>query len=180
MKALAQRGLENVFVLYSEFEFSWNDQTVGFFLCWVGVTAVIVQGGLVRPLVKRFGERSILLFATVISGISFLGYAFASDAWMLPAIAAVGALGGLAGPAIQSIITKTVDETEQGEVQGALTSLQGLTSIAAPIVFTSGLFSFFTGPKAPFLFAGAPFLLGAILIFASFFVLLGVFSRHPQ
>ncbi|MCD0458800.1 TCR/Tet family MFS transporter [Roseiconus lacunae] len=180
LKALAQRGLENVFVLFSGFRFQWNDQTVGFFLCWVGVTAVIVQGGLVRPAVKRFGEGKILLFATMISAISFLGYAFASQAWMLPVIAFFGALGGLAGPAVQSLVTKTVDETEQGEVQGALTSLQGLTSIFAPIIFTSGLFSYFTSAAAPFEFPGAPFLLGAILIFISFFVLLGVLAKHPD
>ncbi|MCC9599459.1 TCR/Tet family MFS transporter [Stieleria sp. JC731] len=180
LKALSQRGLENVFVLFSEYRFEWSHQTVGFFLCWVGVTAVIVQGGLVRPAVKRFGEYKILLFATMISAISFLGYAFATEAWMLPAIAVVGALGGLAGPAVQSLVTKTVHESEQGEVQGALTSLQGLTSIFAPIIFTSGLFSYFTGSSAPFKFAGAPFLLGAILIFISFFVLLGVLAKHPQ
>jgi DHA1 family tetracycline resistance protein-like MFS transporter len=180
LKAFAQRGLENVFVLFSEFKFSWNDQTVGFFLCWIGVMAVIVQGGLVRPTVKRFGERKVLLFATVISAISFLGYAFAEAGWMLPWIAAFGALGGLAGPSIQSLVTKTVDETEQGEVQGALTSLQGLTSIAAPLVFTSGLFGYFTSKDAPFVFAGAPFLLGGILIFLAFFIALGVYTRHPE
>jgi len=180
LKAFAQRGLENVFVLFSEFKFSWSHQTVGFFLCWVGVTAVIVQGGLVRPIVKRFGERKVLLFATMISAISFIGYAFAEAGWMLPWIAAFGALGGLAGPSIQSMVTKTVDETEQGEVQGALTSLQGLTSIAAPLVFTSGLFGYFTSKNAPIIFAGAPFLLGGVLIFVAFFTALGVYAKHPE
>ena len=180
LKAFAQRGLENVFVLYSDFEFDWTRTTVGLFLGWVGILAIIVQGGMVRPSVKRFGERKVLLIATLISAISFIGYAFASAAWMLPVIAVVGALGGLAGPAIQSLITKAVDETEQGEVQGALTSLQGLTSIAAPIVFTSGLFGFFTSDAAPFTFAGAPFLLGGILIFVAFFIAIGVFRRYPE
>nr|WP_236649547.1 TCR/Tet family MFS transporter [Rhodopirellula sp. SM50] len=180
LKAFAQRGLENVFVLFSEFRFDWTAMTVGVFLGWVGILAIIVQGGLVRPIVKRFGERNVLLIATVISAVSFLGYAFASAAWMLPVIAAVGALGGLAGPTIQSLITKTVDETEQGEVQGALTSLQGLTSIAAPIVFTSGLFGYFTSEVAPFQFAGAPFLLGGILIFVAFLLAIAVFRKYPE
>ncbi|MEO1618724.1 MAG: TCR/Tet family MFS transporter [Planctomycetota bacterium] len=180
LKAFAQRGLENVFVLFSEFKFQWSDQDVGFFLCWVGVTAVIVQGGLVRPTVKRFGERKVLLVATLISAVTFIGYSFASHAWMLPVIAAVGALGGIAGPAIQSLVTETVDETEQGEVQGALTSLQGLTSIGAPIVFTSGLFGFFTSKYTPVVFPGAPFLLGGILIFIAYFVAISVFRRFPK
>ncbi|MCO8125032.1 TCR/Tet family MFS transporter [Stieleria sp. TO1_6] len=180
LKAFAQRGLENVFVLFSEFKFGWNHQTVGLFLGWVGVTAVIVQGGMVRPIVKRFGERRVLLISALISAASFIGYSMASHAWMLPVIAVVGALGGLAGPAIQSLVTKTVDETEQGEVQGALTSLQGLTSIAAPLVFTSGLFGYFTSEQAPFIFPGAPFLLGGILIFISFLVALVVFRTYPE
>jgi DHA1 family tetracycline resistance protein-like MFS transporter len=179
-KALAQRGLENVFVLFADFKFGWTEMIVGFFLGWVGVLTIVVQGGMVRPTVKRFGERSTLLVATLISGVAFMGYAFASEAWMLPVIAIVGALGGLAGPAIQSMVTKSVDETEQGEVQGALTSLQGLTSIAAPLVFTSGLFGYFTSKSAPFTFAGAPFLLGGILIFAAFFVALIVFRKYPE
>ena len=180
LKALAQRGLENVFVLFSALKFSWNELTVGLFLGWVGVTAVIVQGGMVRPIVKRFGERKVLLVSSLIASISFLGYAFASQDWMLPVIAAVGALGGLAGPALQSLVTKTVDDTEHGEVQGALTSLQGLTSIAAPLVFTTGLFQFFTAEGAPFQFPGAPFLLGSVLILISFCLLFAVFQRYPE
>jgi DHA1 family tetracycline resistance protein-like MFS transporter len=180
LKAFAQRGLENVFVLFTMYKFKWDEQANGWFLCWIGVTAVIVQGGLVRPMVKRFGERKVLLFATLISVAAFLGYSLSSEGWMLPVIAAFGALGGLAGPAIQSLVTKTVDETEQGEVQGALTSLQGLTSIAAPLVFTSGLFGFFTSKAAPFEFPGAPFMLGGILIFVAFFVAIGVYARYPE
>ena len=150
------------------------------------MTAVIVQGGMVRPTVKRFGERPVLLFATIISAISFVGYAFASDPWMLPLIAMVGALGGLAGPTIQSMVTKTVDESEQGEVQGALASMQSLTSVFAPIIFTSGLFRFFTNGDRettsgdPIIFPGAPFLLGAILIALAFSVTLIVFKKHPE
>lgn len=180
LKALAQRGLENVFVLFSGFKFNWTTLTVGLFLGWVGILAIIVQGGMVRPFVKRYGERKVLLGATLIAAVSFYGYAFAGEAWLFPLIAVIGALGGLAGPAIQSLITTTVDETEQGEVQGALTSLQGLTSIAAPLVFTSGLFGFFTGKNAPFIFPGAPFLLGGILVTVAFFVAIAVFRRHPE
>ena len=180
LKAFAQRGLENVFVLYSDAQFNWTAMTVGVFLGWVGVLAIIVQGGMVRPSVKRFGERKVLLIATFISAVSFIGYAFASQPWMLPVIAVIGALGGLAGPAIQSLITKEVDESFQGEVQGALTSLQSLTSIAAPLVFTSVLFGYFTRASAPVYFPGAPFLLGGILIFVAFFIAIAVFKRWPE
>ncbi|KAA5542183.1 TCR/Tet family MFS transporter [Roseiconus nitratireducens] len=179
LKAFAQRGLENVWVLYTKAKFDWNEMANGYFLAWVGLTATIVLGGLVRPTVNRFGERRVLLVATLISTVSFLGYGLADQGWILPVIATFGALGGLASPAIQSLVTSTVDDSEQGTIQGALTSLQGLTSIAAPLVFTTGLFRYFTRAEAPVRFPGAPFLLGALLIFVAFFVALAVFKRYP-
>ena len=180
IKALAQRGLENVWVLFGSAKFQWSLTTIGLTLLWVGITTVIVQGALVRPIVKRFGERRVLLAATLISSLAFLGYSLASEGWVVFAVISFGALGGLAGPAVQSIVTHAVDETEQGQIQGALTQLQSVASIASPIIFTSGLFKFFTSDAAPFQFPGAPFLLGSILIFASYFVALAVFRRHPE
>ena len=61
-KSLAQRGLENVWVLYTGFRYGWSETVNGWALCLVGITAIIVQGGLVRPIVKRFGERKSVLF----------------------------------------------------------------------------------------------------------------------
>ena len=137
IKALAQRGLENTWVLFGSAKFDWSLTTIGLTLLWVGITTVIVQGALVRPVVKRFGERRVLLVATLISSSAFFGYAMASQGWMVFAIISFGALGGLAGPAVQSIVTRAVDETEQGQIQGALTQLQSVASIISPILFTT-------------------------------------------
>ncbi|MEM9826168.1 MAG: TCR/Tet family MFS transporter [Planctomycetota bacterium] len=178
IKAFAQRGLENVWVLYTAAKFDWSKATNGFFLGWVGVTALIVQGGLVRPTVRRFGERRVLLFATAISAIAFAGYATAPQGWMLPLIITFGGLGGLAGPAVQSLITSTVDEREQGRVQGALTCLQSLTAIAAPLFFTAGLFQFFSDKSKSYYFPGAPLLAGSILIVIAGLVALRVVRRN--
>ncbi|MEO1524326.1 MAG: TCR/Tet family MFS transporter [Planctomycetota bacterium] len=180
IKALAQRGLENTWVLFGSAKFGWDLTTTGLTLLWVGITTVIVQGGLVRPVVKRFGERYVLLVSTLISSAAFLGYSLASESWMVFAIISFGALGGLAGPAVQSIVTRAVDETEQGQIQGALTQLQSLASIVSPILFTSVLLSRFTGDNAIMDFPGAPFLLGSVLIFLSFFVAIAVFRRFPE
>lgn len=180
LRALAQRGLENTWVLYTAKKFSWDEQTNGWVLGWVGLTALIVQGGLVRPVIKRFGERRTLLVATAISSVSFFGYGFASQGWMLPLMISFGGLGGLAGPAAQSLITSTVDETEQGRIQGALTSLLSLTSILAPILFTAGLFTYFSRPDAIVEFPGAPFVAGGILIAIAWFVAFAVCRRFPR
>lgn len=180
LKSLAQRGLENVWVLYTGYKFDWNTATNGQALCLVGITAIIVQGGLVRPVCKRFGERKALVVATVISAIAFLCYGLATEGWMMYVIIVFGSLGGIAGPAIQSLVTQRVDEMDQGKIQGALTSLISLTNIIAPLFFTAGLFHYFTSDQAPVKIPGAPFLVGAVLLVTALIVTLRLFRRFPD
>lgn len=182
--SLAQRGLENVWVLSMGFRFGWNEQTNGLMLALVGVMAVIVQGGMVRPVIRRFGERHTVLIATSVSCIAFMGYGLATEGWMIPCIIIFGSLSGLAGPAIQSLVTSTVDASEQGRVQGALTSLLSLTNILAPLIFSSWLFRYFTSEETSFRyngepFAGAPFVFGSFLLFIALLVLTRVLRRFP-
>jgi DHA1 family tetracycline resistance protein-like MFS transporter len=178
--SLAQRGLENVWILFTGFQFGWSKQTNGIVLALVGIMAVIVQGGLVRPAIKKFGERGTVILGLSINALAFLGYGLATEGWMIPCIIIFGSIGGLAGPAIQTIVAGAVKPTEHGKVQGALTSLMSLTNIPAPLIFTMGLFSYFTSDRAPFILAGAPFLLGSLLIFIALIVVLQVFRRLPK
>lgn len=179
-KSLAQRGLENVWVLYTGYRFGWDASTNGLALGLVGVMAIIVQGGLVRPVIKRFGERGAVIGGTIISAIAFAGYGLASQGWMIPGIIVFGAFGGVAGPAIQSLVAGSVDETEQGRVQGALTSLTSMTNIAAPLLFNTLLFSYFISDRAPVRLPGAPLLVGSILLTVSIFIAISVFRRFPK
>ena len=178
--SLAQRGLENVWVLYTGYRFHWDEVTNGTTLGLVGLMAVIVQGGLVRPIVRRFGARRVAIFATFLSSVAFLGYGLSSQGWMIPIVIVFGAMGGLAGPAIQSIVAGQVPPSDQGKIQGALTSLIGLTSVVAPLIFTTGLFGYFTSSSAVFPLPGAPFFLGSGLLLAAAFVLSRVFARFPD
>ncbi len=98
---------------------------------------------------------------------------------MIPVIIIFGAFGGVAGPAIQSLVTRTVDETEQGKIQGALTSLTSLTNIIAPLFFNTLLFSYFIRSDAPVHLPGAPFLVGSVLLTLSIFIAVRVFRRFP-
>ena len=167
IKGFAQRGLETTWVLYTASKFGWSEATNGLALGWVGLSALVVQGGLVRPVVKRFGERRTLLFGITVSAVAFLAYSLVPAGWMVAVIIPFGALGGLAGPAIQSIVTRTVALDEQGEIQGALTSVTSLGSVLAPLFFTSFLFSTFSAEDASLRFPGMPLLVGAALIAVS-------------
>lgn len=177
--ALAQRGLENVWVLYTGYRFGWGELTNGLTLALVGVMAVIVQGFLIRPLIKRLGERRTILLGLSVSVFSFLCYGLASQGWMMYVIILFGGLSGVATPAIQGLVAGTVQPNEQGKVQGALTSLLSLTSIIAPLLFTTALFSYFTSAGAPITLPGAPFFLGSALFVTALILLLRLFRRLP-
>ncbi|HVS13479.1 MAG TPA: TCR/Tet family MFS transporter [Thermoanaerobaculia bacterium] len=177
--ALAQRGLENVWVLYTGYRFDWGPRDNGLALGLVGVMAVLVQGLLVRPAIARLGERRAILFGMTVSTVTFLCYGLATQGWMMLVIIVCGAIGGIAGPAIQGLVAGSVPSSEQGKVQGALTSLMSLTSIVAPLIFTAGLFGYFTSERAPFALPGAPFYAGSLFLFTALLLLFRLFRRLP-
>ena len=176
---LAQRGLETVWVLYTGHKFGWDAQANGLSLALVGIMATIVQGGMVQPVIKRFGERRAILGGLVIAVVTYLGYGLATEGWMLLAFIVFGSIGGVAGPAIQGLVAGTVAPHDQGKVQGAIQSLMSLTAIVAPLLFTAGLFSYFTSDAAPIELPGAPFLLGAVMYATAFVLLVRLFRRMP-
>ncbi len=176
---LAQGGLQTVWVLYTGYRYGWGEMTNGLTLGLVGLMAAIVQGGLVRPIIKALGERKAILLGLSISVFSFLLYGLAYKGWMMLAVVVLSALSGVAQPAIQGLVAGSVNPNEQGKVQGALTSLFSLTSIFAPLIFVSGLFSFFTRPEAPLKLPGAPFFLGSIFNLIALGVVFMVFRKFP-
>ncbi len=177
--ALAQRGLETCWVLYTGYRYGWNEIQNGLALTAVGVSAALVQGLLVRHAVAWLGERKAVLIGFGIGTLAFAGYGLASRGWILITVIVIGSLGGIAGPAVQGLIAGTVAPHDQGKVQGALTSLMSLSSIAAPLVFTAGLFSYFTSDAAPFELPGAPLLAGSILMAVAMLMLIRTFRVHP-
>ncbi len=179
-KSLAQRGLENVWVLYTDYRYGWDTWTNGLTLGLVGICAIVVQGGMVRPTVRRLGERRTVILGITIATLGFLGYGLASQGWMIPWIIIMSAMGGVSNPAIQSLVTSTVSESEQGTIQGVLTSMTSLTNIIAPLLFNTLLFSYFISGESPIHLPGAPFLVGAVLLFASVMIAIRVFRRFPS
>jgi MFS transporter, DHA1 family, tetracycline resistance protein len=160
---MAYLVLQSVWVLYTGLRFGWGPLENGLALTVLGVLTALVQGLGIRPILARLGERRAVLVGLASSIVSFTLYALVPQGWMMLVVMVVGSLGGIAGPALQGLITRVVSDREQGSVQGALSSLGSLTAIVSPLVATS-LFAFFTGPNAPFTFAGAPFVFGAVLL----------------
>jgi DHA1 family tetracycline resistance protein-like MFS transporter len=172
--------MEATWVLYTTYRFSWSEMANGLALALVGITAVFVQGFLIRQAVKRLGERRMVLLGLAVSAVSFLCYGLAYKGWMMLVVIVFACLGGMAGPAIQGLIAGNVKATEQGRVQGALTSISSLTAIAAPLLFTTWLFGYFTSERAPFQLPGAPFFLGSLLFLAALVIMAQLFAKSPD
>lgn len=167
MVALAQFSLNSTFVLYTDYRFQWGAHEVGYALALVGVCSALVQAVLVRRVVPRFGERRVMLAALLFGMSGFLTLGFATDQWVFLLGIPLLALAGLGGPTTQSIITRQVDPTEQGRLQGAITSLGSVATVIGPFLF-SQTFAWFIGSRAPVHLPGAAFVLSALLLCLGF------------
>jgi len=174
---LAHQALQNVFVLYTEFRYGWNTKSVGISLALVGVCAIIVSGGLVGPYVKTFGERFSLTSGLFFGLLGFAGFAAATRGWALLAAIPFIALWGVAGPAMQSLMSQRVDPTSQGKLQGAINSIRALTGMAGPLLFTQ-VFSAAIAPSARVHVPGAPYYLAAALLAGGMFLAIALTRSH--
>ncbi len=157
---IAHEILPVVFVLYAQARYHWSSAAVGGSLAVVGLSVVIVQAGLIQPVVARLGERRALILGLVFGTVAFALFGLApTGAFMLAAIP-VMALWGIAGPAAQSLMTHRVSASEQGELQGALGSMRGITMIIGPLLFSFFYAHSLEAWKLP---GGAWFLAAALL-----------------
>ena len=163
---LASHAVQSNWSFFSIEKFGWDEKMIGISLGVVGILVAVVQGGLIRYINPRLGNEKSVYTGLLLYSIGLFLFAFASQSWMMFVFLIPYCLGGIAGPAIQSIMSGSVPANEQGELQGSLTGLVSLTSIAGPPMMT-GLFAYFTKPSAPVHLSGAAFLLGGILMLTS-------------
>lgn len=153
----------NYFTMY---KFNWDEKMVGISLGIIGLFVGIVQGGLIRWINPKIGNVKSIYFGLALYTIGMFLFAFATESWMMFVFLIPYCLGGIAGPALQAVVSEQVDPSEQGEIQGTLTSLMSASSIVGPPMMAS-VFYYFTHDEAPFLFPGAPFVLGGFLMLIS-------------
>ncbi len=149
---------------YTAFRFGWSEKMIGISLAVVGLLIGGVQGGLIRFINPWLGPKKSVYYGMALYTVGMTLFAFANQGWMMFAFLVPYCLGGIAGPALQGIISSQVPANAQGELQGALTSLMSATSIIGPLLMNN-LFYYFTHNSAPVYFPGAPFAMGAILFF---------------
>ncbi len=162
---IAAHAIQSNWNFFTMYKFNWDEKMVGISLGVVGLLVGIVQGGLIRYINPKLGNEKSVYVGLGLYAFGMLLFAFATQGWMMFVFLIPYCLGGIAGPALQAIISSQVPANEQGELQGALTSLMSATSIVGPLIMTN-LFYYFTS-ESSIHFAGAPFLLGAILLIVS-------------
>jgi DHA1 family tetracycline resistance protein-like MFS transporter len=163
---LAHVALASTFVLYTSYRYGWNERDVGLSLAGYGVSYMIVQAVLTGRMVKRFGERTMLLVGLIcgVTGFVILGFA-PTGVWAWIGIPVTSAWG-FAGPALQSMMSRRVSESEQGQLQGANGSLQGIASLIGPVIFAS-IFAYAIGTGSAWQLPGASFLLASLMLAAA-------------
>jgi len=162
----ASHAVHSNWSYFTMYKFNWDEKMVGISLGAIGLLVGIVQGGLIRVINPKLGNEKSIYVGMALYTIGMFLFATATQSWMMFAFLIPYCLGGIAGPAMQAVISSQVPANEQGEIQGTLSSLMSASAIVGPPMMST-VFYYFTHKTAPFQFAGAPFVLGGILMFSS-------------
>ncbi len=174
---LAHDANPAIWSFYVYLKFHWTKLDVGFAMAFMGLAIALVYGVLTRIAIPRLGEARAAYLGLICGALGFAGYAFATQSWMMYGWMAVWAIMGLAMPSLNAIMSKQVPANAQGELQGALGSIGGLTSVVAPPLLTN-IFGYFTSAAAPVYFPGAAFLAAGLML-ALAALLLSRMHRSP-
>lgn len=176
---IAGHAVQTNWTFYTMYKFNWTETLVGISLGVSGFMAALVQGYLIRFIQPKIGNEKSIFYGLTLYALGMILFAFASESWMMFTFLIPYGLGGIAGPALQSVISAEVPRNEQGELQGALASLVSLTAIVGPPLMTN-IFYYFTHDQAPFIFPGAPFFLGFLLMAVSAVIVYYVFKNKKR
>ena len=174
---LAAVMLQTTWVLYTNFRFNWGPRDIGISLFCVGLTAVVVQAGLLGWLIKRFGEVKLSLIGLASGAIVYVLYGLATQGWMMYVFILCNVLSFAVGPALQAIVSKATDPGEQGALMGSLQSLSSLSIVVVPVIGT-GILATVSHLPANDWRMGTTFFLSAILQTIALYVAWRYFATH--
>lgn len=175
----AAQSVQGNWAYFTIYRFGWSNGMVGLSLTIVGVLVGGVQAGLTRVVVPKIGNEKSIYLGLSLYTLGLVLFALATQSWMMFVFLVPYCLGGICGPSLQSVISGHVAANQQGELQGALTSIMSLTAFIGPIIMNS-TFAYFTSPKAPFHLPGMHFLIGAFCMLLSVIIASRVLSREKK
>ncbi len=167
-----------VWAYFGAEQFGWGPGMIGLSLGVFGIGIAVVQGVLMRPILRWLGERNAVIAGLAIDVLAFVALGFIQNGWIALALTPLTALGSIAGPALQGIMSRRADDNQQGELQGALASINAVATVVAPLVVTQ-TFWYFTKDSTGIYLPGAPFLLSALLTIGCIALFLSSRSLDP-
>lgn len=176
---LAGQSHPSIWTLYTQYKYGWTAFQVGLSLSAVGIMIAVGQGYLTRIVIPKLGEVRTLKFGVCINALSFFLFGAASQGWMVFAILPLNALAGIAGPALQSLISKNTPPQEQGELQGSLISIASFTAIVGPLFYTD-IFARFTAQGSSFIYPGMPYVFASVLCLLSLLLMFVAKKKGAQ
>lgn len=162
LAGLAQFTMHMSWVLYTTFKFGWGPKENGWSLFAVGLMAALVQGGLMKQLLKRFSPQRLAAIGLVSSALCYLAWGLATAGWMMIVIVAANLFGFTTVAAIQSLMSNAADERDQGRTMGSIASLNSLMGVAAPVIAATLLGLVSHRPQGD-VWIGLPFFFCALL-----------------
>ncbi len=174
---VAAHAVHSNWSFYTIYRFNWDEKMVGISLGIVGLLVGIVQGVLIRWINPKLGNQKSIYLGMFLYALGMFLFAFATESWMMFVFLIPYCLGGIAGPALQAVVSESVLPSEQGEIQGTLTSLMSASAIIGPPLM-SNIFYYFTHDEAPFQFPGAPFILAGALMITSALIAFFSFKKN--
>lgn len=174
---LGSHAVQSTWTYYTMFKFKWSQQQVGVSLGIIGALIMFVQGFLIRKTMPMMGLSKSIVYGLILYAIGMVLFAFASESWVMYGVMIIYCLGGISGPALQSVISEQVPQDQQGELQGGLTSLMSLTSILGPLIMNN-LFAHFSRKDSVVYFPGMPYLVGAILFTIGLLLAIPTLKKH--
>ena len=166
---VASHAVQSNWSYFGMYRFNWDEKMVGISLGAVGILVAVVQGGLTRIVNPKLGNEKSIYIGLLLYTIGMFLFGIANQGWMMFLFLIPYCLGGISQPSLQAVMAGQVPANEQGELQGALASLQSAAAIIGPLLMNN-LFYYFSHSNAPVYLPGAPFLVGAILLLAAFII----------
>jgi DHA1 family tetracycline resistance protein-like MFS transporter len=176
--SVAAHAVQSNWAYYTIEKFQWTPTLIGLSLAVVGIVFAVVQGGLIRVVIPRLGQQRSVYLGLLLYSAGFILYAVATQSWMMFAITVVYCMGGIAGPALQSIISSEVPPNAQGELQAAFAGLLSICSVFGPLLM-NGIFAYFVSSAAPVYFPGSAMLLGGVMTLGSCWMCHRTLKAHP-
>lgn len=175
---LAHVALPSVYVLYAGYRYEWSAFAIGLSLAFVGFCSIVTQWFVIGPVVARFGERKAMMIGFTMGALGFFIIGLAPTGVLSLLCIPPLSLWGISNPAIQGLMTRLVPPDQQGQLQGAINSVNSIAQLAGPFLFTL-TFAYFIGTSAPWTMPGAPFLLAGALLLLSIAIGARVVARMP-